>query len=728
MDNEYISIIAESGYVVNACVLALCCGFASLAPFARAEMRRSLHVVCREDNDLWQVLERNGVTAKRYGDAKAAVEAASAGDGVAILADGYPLQTTDIAQGVFDAAAVKKVRLFVEYPSRLPEMEIGTPQRAGQARAVVVSDAFEPEAERLDILAIHDCHYVPTKASEPFLVLAPVAGFDRAVYGVDDVATVPLLFQHPRGDMLISTTKLSQFVTARYAPKDAMQGVWRMVLGWLLPGQAAVQLDWTPSVRPSYGPGETLPPDAVRRAIVRGIDWHTHSRMLIDASWREKYDEFRRNGIVNPSNPVGPAPELSWPAGDGRCGVLEGFSSRIRWDGSQLARWWLRTDSNGESALAFASRGKLDDDERSQRIAGNLLDWVYFRSGLYQADPAQGDFGLLHWAPDNDRLYGDNDIKVILSCIGTAALLETDRWDKVLVQNILANFRTTGVLGFRGSALSGAAVRRGWRAYWHGRRVNYAPHYEAWLWSSYLWLYDKTRDPLLLDRTRQAIRMMMEAYPDGWTWTNGIQQERGRMLLTLAWLIRVDDRPEYRAWLKRLATDVERCQDASGAIREELGDPSRGVYHPPRSNQEYGKHEASLIQRNGDPVADLLYTCNFTFLGLHEAYAATGDEQYRRMADRLAEFLVRVQVSSESRPELDGGWFRGFDFRRWEYFGSNADIGWGAWCIEVGWTQGWIPTVLAMRELNVNLWDLSRQSKIARHWDTTRAAMLPEEE
>ena len=69
-----------------------------------------------------------------------------------------------------------------------------------------------------------------------------------------------------------------------------------------------------------------------------------------------------------------------------------------------------------------------------------------------------------------------------------------------------------------------------------------------------------------------------------------------------------------------------------------------------------------------------------------------------------------------------------FDFRRWDYWGSNADAGWGAWSIEVGWTQAWIPTVLAMRELDVNLWELTSESKIAGHWEKNRAVMLPEDE
>ena len=32
---------------------------------------------------------------------------------------------------------------------------------------------------------------------------------------------------------------------------------------------------------------------------------------------------------------------------------------------------------------------------------------------------------------------------------------------------------------------------------------------------------------------------MMEAYPDRWNWTNGLQQEKARMILPLAWLYRV---------------------------------------------------------------------------------------------------------------------------------------------------------------------------------------------
>lgn len=93
----------------------------------------------------------------------------------------------------------------------------------------------------------------------------------------------------------------------------------------------------------------------------------------------------------------------------------------------------------------------MDGDERSKLIAGNLLDWLYFKSGLFQNNPEKPNFGLLFWAPGNAQaLYQDNDIKAILGCIGTSGIFETDRWDEVLVKNILGNFRTTGKNGFRG--------------------------------------------------------------------------------------------------------------------------------------------------------------------------------------------------------------------------------------------------------------------------------------
>ena len=53
-----------------------------------------------------------------------------------ILADGYPEKTTAVEPGVFDEAARKKLRLYVEYPAALPDVQVGPPKedQAGARR------------------------------------------------------------------------------------------------------------------------------------------------------------------------------------------------------------------------------------------------------------------------------------------------------------------------------------------------------------------------------------------------------------------------------------------------------------------------------------------------------------------------------------------------------------------------------------------------------------------
>ena len=59
-------------------------------------------------------------------------------------------------------------------------------------------------------------------------------------------------------------------------------------------------------------------------------------------------DDSNMHTTVPSVNNAAPPP-LAAP-GDGR-GVLEGIVSEVHLDGSQPVRWWLRSDSNGESSL-----------------------------------------------------------------------------------------------------------------------------------------------------------------------------------------------------------------------------------------------------------------------------------------------------------------------------------------------------------------------------------------
>src|SRR5690606_4859587 len=114
-----------------------------------------------------------------------------------------------------------------------------------------------------------------------------------------------------------------------------------------------------------------------------------------------------------------------------------------------------------------------------------------------------------------------------------------------------ALLRTTGKNGFRGTQLHFKHFEKNddWRYYSDRDLINLRPHFESYLWACFIWAYDKTGNMLFLEKAQKGLDIMMENYPDNFTWTNGLSQEKARMILPLAWLIRAKDSPKNRAYL-----------------------------------------------------------------------------------------------------------------------------------------------------------------------------------
>jgi hypothetical protein len=687
----------------------------------------TLFLCCAENNDLLRVLLEKRVQIRRFDTAETAVDAAPKGAGVLILASGYPNQATVVSESTFAQAKAKNLRMYLEFPDHIPDFDTGSIGGTKYERAVVSSDFFGDSLPRLCLLGINGLRYVSVAVTNADLVAARVAGFDTAVYGLPE-ATHPLLFRLRSQSVMVATTALSRFVTGRYGPAESWRTVWQRILNWIAPQIQIPELKWTPMVATTYRPDQDLPTDAEKQSLRRAVDWFTKSRLLLHPSRVEEVDHAAQGeGLL-------PTPPRDAPTGDGSLGILEGPLSIIQADGSQLQSVARRGDCTAESAMALAFGGRCLGEKDCDEIARNLLNFYYFTSTARKgerADPDHGAYGLVAWGISSPAWYvanyGDDNARLLLGTMTSAALLKDNRWDQAMMQCLLANLRTTGRLGFRDDRIDlGPLGERGWRHFYERDIVNLAPHFEAYLWACNVWAYQRTGDEIFLTRTQNAILTTMKAFPKGIRWTNGMAQERARMLLPLAWLVRVQDTPEHREWLRQAVEGLLALQQPCGGIREELGPPGQGLMPPPRSNEEYGLNEASLVQQDGDPVADMLYTVNFAFLGLHEAAAAMHKPEWNAAEDRLARFLVRIQIRSVARPELDGGWFRAFDMKRWEAWGSNADAGWGAWAIESGWTQGWITSVLALRQMRTSLWELTADSGIKAHFPALRTQMLPE--
>lgn len=650
-------------------------------------------LVCDENNDLYRTLAEQRYTLRRLDSPSDGLAFALPGSGLLILADAYPRPGPAIDADFLAAATAKDLRLLIEYPSSLPGLALGEPTLARWERVVVASDFFAPALEKHTILAMHGCWFTPTQAASPHLVLARVAGYREAVYGLPH-DTHPILFELLSQNALIATSKLSQFITARYAPKPAWQALWHAILRWLAPMEDLPPLDWAPTVGVYASPGDRLPADAEGQAFDRSVKW------------------FRDNVVFNIGSTKG---------------ATEGFQSAIDHEGRQMRLTVNRADCMAETAMVFAHDWATGANPASRRIAAEILDTVWLSGDYYQSDPESPVYGLVNWMEKHPVFYGDDNARVMLPTLAAARLLNDDRWDERVFRCLLAHLRTTGPLGFRNARFDypqDFTEGRGWQHYRDAEVIHYAPHYQAYLWAGFLWAYALTGYEPFLAKARNAIRMTVEAFPT-WSWTNGLTQEMARMLLPLAFLVRVEDTLEHRFWLDRIAAELLAHMQPSGAIYERLGLLEDGAYPSPRSNEDYGTTEASLIQENGDPACDLLYTTNFAFLGLHEAAAATGDTKLKEAEHRLAEFLCRIQVRSTAHPYLDGAWMRAFDDQLWEHWGSSADLGWGAWSVESGWTNTWIASVLAMRGRGDTLFDPTLADRLRPLLRTLLEEMCP---
>ncbi len=672
-----------------------------------------LFICANETNDLYVLLEKEDYKVNRYDTANETIEKATAGSAVIITAINYPENRTAISQDLYNKARQKKLKLYIEFPEFIPNIKIGKENYKSQLeRAVITStDFFNNELYDLQILGINSSYIVPVNQKVNSIIsFAKVAGYNKADYGLTNTTVFPLLFTNQ--NVLVATTNLSNFKTGSYRPSNSWKNVWSYILQYLIGGKVELN-QWETDPKPTYTEKEIIPANARYQSIARGSDWFFKSKFIIDPYWYPNVIKTAGDG----SHPVGGSIPESWMPGNGRFGILEGHVSNVQANGKQDIRYMIRNDVQGETAFALASAGKILGNDYYLEVSRNLLDFLFFTSNSrkgFRNDKNSPAYGMLGWADTTPYyFYNDDHARLVLGSLGAIAHLNDSVWNKRIIETILTNFRVSSKEGFIGNRLTeNELLNNGWEHYNKRTFISPHPHFESWIWACYLWLYDKTGYEPLLKKAKKAIEITMNAYPKLWKWTNGIQQERARMILPLAWLVRVEDIPEHREWLNYMVDELLRFQQPSGAIREELGTNNMGQHGATTSNAEYGDDEAPLIAKNGDPASDMLYTSNFAFFALNEAAQITEDIKHKQAVDKLADFLVRIQVKSKTHKDIDGSWFRGFDYKEWDYWGSNADEEWGVWCTLTGWIQSWIVGTLILVEDNNSLWNLTKNINV----------------
>ncbi len=668
-------------------------------------------------NDLLSALEQSGYTVRCAAEVDAALSMAEEGDLIYVPAAAYPVPELVITDRQLRVVEEKKLRLIAEYPRQVGDRVYGEPYVTKHERLVIL-DGEQTGLKPMTLLTVNGCRVLPSDAAPTLFCMAKAAGYDEAVYGLPE-AVYPLVETDVGASgVTVLTTSLTRFIRAKYGPSAKWKTLWSRLLSvWT---GTEVRLDWKPVVRPAYGPEEPLPADAEMQAFYRSCRW------------------FRKY-IVGEEKDTG------------RLLAQEGFLSQIDSDGRQELRICFRSDCFAESAMVLALHHQLTGDPEDRRLAERLLDTVWCTKEFYNDDPATEYYGLNNWFDNSKVFYGDDNARTLLGSLLARSVLGETRWDERLLRCLLANLRTSSrKTGFRPERLDAQENSpffkedKTWRDHYESDVVYCAGHFEAYLWACFLLAYKETGKRRFLETAETGLRYMMETYPDGWRWTNSMTAEIARMLLPLAFLMRAEDTPEHREWLRFMCGETlahmvpcgafqDYVTQPSGKYQDYLGAVTDGLYPPPHSNEAFGTTEASLIQSNGDPATDLLYATNWAFLGLHEAAAAfrqAGEPSadIEQAATNIAQFLCRIQLrkNNENNDYLDGAWMRSFDFEKWEYWGSTADVGWGAWCVESGWVNTWISSLMVLRGQKTSFYDRILPGEFPQLIDRLYAEMFEE--
>ena len=133
----------------------------------------------------------------------------------------------------------------------------------------------------------------------------------------------------------------------------------------------------------------------------------------------------------------------------------------------QQYRYWIRADVQGEVSCA-APAGKFLGRREYYKVSQNLTDFIFENSNLRKEARGNKDstvYGLIGWAVTHPYIfYADDNARAVLGVIGASAAMQSGKWDKEIVENIIANFRLSSKQGFQGMSLKQKNIQeKGWQ-------------------------------------------------------------------------------------------------------------------------------------------------------------------------------------------------------------------------------------------------------------------------
>ena len=441
--------------------------------------------------------------------------------------------------------------------------------------------------------------------------------------------------------VLMTSFQLHNFNRARFAPRNA----WIRVIEYIA--------EWLTGNKPSYIP---------ESVVSYGVDE--------DLSDSNAFEKCRRNAIEK---------GIRWLEQflieDGYGGIREGLHHDIDPDGNQIMASGVRTDCTGESAGAFKMYARVAGIEKYEKIGSRMDDFVYgpmvVKDGMFD--------GMMRWTEQAWGVcYQDDVARAILPAMYDCIFFENNTHFPTIQRVLDFLIKTTAKDGTRVFRTDNVNLNEKVMAELAEAEIgNHAAHYNAYYSALLLLAYKYSGEKQYLDIGRRGLETLMNLYPET-TREQSETQEMCRLVLPLAILYDVSGEEKHREMLYRVVSDLQKVKHPFGGYQEwDTG--YKAAYN---RNSET---ECSILTENGDPVADLLYSCNFLPMGFAYAYNATKDEWFYTLWHEIVAFFISTQIKSNN-PFNDGSWCRAFDMDLEEAYAAPHDSGWATYSSETGWT------------------------------------------
>ena len=564
-----------------------------------------------------------------------------------------------------EAESEKGKKIFLEAVESWSSLYCAPPVSTVRSRLIAIDDSV-PGLEAGDLLDDEDnlsmrpWYNVPEIMSPLLVYREHIIAHDR----LKDADSSDLINNSECGlwkvgeNVIMSSFVIHNFNRARFSPRASWQKVIRFLAKWLTESLPT----FMPEPIVTHRIGCSLSDDSVfenqrKQTLSLGIEW-------------------LKNYLVD----------------DGDGGILEGLKHNIDSEGIQEIAQAVRTDCVGEAAGALRFFGALYSDDETLVAADKLESFVFgpmmVKGGLFD--------GMIRWTESAFEVcYQDDVARAILPTLYSCLFLNKKEHLNDACSALDFLVKTTAKDGCRiyrtdAPMLSEKKIKELSEAD-HGLP---SAHYNAYYHAALLLAYQCCKNEKYLEVARKGIETLMSLYPD----TKREQsetEEMCRLILPLALLYDVTGEEEHKQMLYRVTNDLVKHKHSSGGYYEWDTD-----YKANCSRESSG--ECSLLTDNGDPIADLLYSCNWLPVGFAMAYKSTKDKMFYDLWRSIAEFCINTQVLSRDK-RLNGSWCRAFDLERGEVYGCPHDVGWAANCIESGWTVSEILMGLMLPDILNNL-------------------------